>query len=103
VWHGSTVLQHGSFNFARDVAREARAFRLSEEEAKRLESGSATLDSALGRRAESTEVVEAVVGAFRDILGVSLVAEPVSEAEKITARELLAKVDVEGTGLSRSG
>ncbi len=28
VWHGSTVLQHGSFIVSRDVDREARVFGL---------------------------------------------------------------------------
>lgn len=72
VWAGSTVMQHGSFVFSRDVEREARVFRLSPAERDKLEEGVATLGGSGGTPVGSAEVVEALIEAFGSVLGVEL-------------------------------
>ncbi len=69
VWHKDTVLQHGSFVFARDVEREARVFRLSPEEAEALRTRTATLADLAERVPSSENITEAVRVAFERLFG----------------------------------
>lgn len=95
IWHGTTVLQHGSFTLTRDVEREARVFCLDAEHASRLSDGSATIESAIGRRPELESVIHALTHAFASVLGITLVVGSLSEKEQETTRELRPHVTVQ--------
>lgn len=99
VWHGSTVLQHGSFTISRDASLESRIFRLSAEETAALECGTATFESLTGERPGIVAIADAVVAAFQEVLEVEFVTEPLSEGEAASAMELEVEVHVEGEGL----
>jgi len=88
VWHGATVLQHGSFTVTRDVEREAAVFRLTADDAALLASTAATIFSATGTAPEPSSLVPAVVQAFQTSLGVTL------EPGEMTARELERAADL---------
>jgi lipoate-protein ligase A len=93
VWHGSTVLQHGSFTVSRAVAREARVFRLSECDAARLAEETATIADSLGHRPSPEELERAVVSGIERGLQVTLEQGRLSEFELNAARDLLAETD----------
>lgn len=92
VWHGSTVLQHGSFTVSRDVGRDARIFRLEGSAAARLEDFSATILSATGARPSVDDITNAVTSAFGDTLGVALVRGRAVLEEENRVEPLLAEV-----------
>jgi len=94
VWHGQTVLQHGSFVLTRDVGREARAFRLGADDEARLAAETSTLADALGARPTTAEVVDAVARGVRAGLGVELAPTEPTALETETALRLLEDVDV---------
>ncbi len=96
VWHGSTVLQHGSFTMSRDVSREARVFRLTDNDATRLAGQTATIADSLGRRPSSDELVSAIIKGIGDGLGIELIPGPLTAFEEATAASLLPSVDVDG-------
>lgn len=89
VWHGATVLQHGSFTLSRDVTREAAVFRLAELDREKLAGGTATIEEALGRRPAPAEVSAAVVSGFEQALGVRLVPGELTAREAQLAGNLL--------------
>ncbi|NTU70843.1 MAG: lipoate--protein ligase family protein [Coriobacteriia bacterium] len=93
VWHGSTVLQHGSFTLSRDVAREAQVFRLAGEESKRLMAETATIEQSLQRRPTDAELCEAVVAGVSRGLSLDLEPGVISESERALASELLPETD----------
>lgn len=93
VWHGSTVLQHGSFTVTRDVAREARVFRLGEHDAGRLAEETATIVNSLGRRPSTDDLTRAAIAGVRRGLGVVLEPGALTELEISTARGLLGDTD----------
>lgn len=88
VWHGSTVLQHGSFTIARDIAREARIFRLDALEESELAGKTATIEGVTGRRPSMSEIEAAVVQAFSDVLGIHLLPGELTADEVRVARGL---------------
>jgi lipoate-protein ligase A len=100
VWHGSTVLQHGSFVIRRDVEREAALFGLTAEQMSRLESECATIESVTGRAPAIEALVAPVVDAFEALAGVPLVPDVLSDEETATARTLEGAVAVTSSGLS---
>jgi len=95
VWHHDTVLQHGSFTRTRDVAREARVFRLAPEAATKLARETATLADALGDPPAREAIADAVRDAFSTVLGVDLVPGKLSDSEMRTAEELVGLFRVE--------
>ena len=96
VWHGSTVLQHGSFTVSRDVSREARVFGLCENDETRLAGQTVTIADSLGRRPSREELLGAIIDGIGRGLGVELVSGTVSAFEDATAHSLLPSVDVDG-------
>lgn len=83
VWHGATVLQHGSFVISRDVAREAAVFGLDEQAIEQLSAQAATLHSVLGRSPSIGEIADAVVAAFSAGMGIIFeTATDLTPAEK---------------------
>jgi lipoate-protein ligase A len=98
VWHGDTVLQHGSFVIARDVRREAEVFRLTAEEERALAEGAATLESATGRRPEVAEIARAVTTAFEDVLGIDVEPGRLTQAEVTLSLSLKQQVRVASEG-----
>lgn len=95
VWSGSTVLQHGSFTVSRDVAREARVFRLLEADTQRMTAETATIAESLGYRPSHDDLVSAVVGGVGRGLGVSLEPGCLTPFEESTARRVLSETDVD--------
>lgn len=98
VWHGSTVLQHGSFVRSRDLEREAQVFRLDPSEAQQLVAKSATIEAVTGSRPSRSEIAEAIVSGARAMLGVELVRGVLSEREERLADELMVEVAPRETG-----
>jgi lipoate-protein ligase A len=95
VWCGDTVLQHGSFTLSRDVARDASVFRLTPDEARRLEEDAATLSGVLGRAPTVQTIELAVVRGVETELGVELVSGGYLDCELREARELLSQTSVD--------
>lgn len=93
VWHGSTVMQHGSFTVSRDVGREARVFRLGADQTSRLAEETATLADVLGRRPSHDELVASVVDGIGRGLAVALEVQPLSASEEARAHDLLGETD----------
>lgn len=93
IWFGSTVLQHGSFTITRDTRREARAFRLSPDDAARLERETATIAGVLGARPSHDAVINAVIAGVARGLGVRLEPGELSDAERAIAHGLLGETD----------
>ena len=91
VWHGETVLQHGSFTRTRDVAREAAVFRLTLEEQERLSAETATLQDALGVAPALAVIAGAARRAFESAFGVALVMGVLTDAERECAAGLLGE------------
>jgi lipoate-protein ligase A len=100
VWHGDTVLQHGSFSISRDIGREASVFRLTAEESARLGEQTMTLETALGVSPTRDRVREAVVEGFAVGLGLVFEVSPLAESELTTARRLHAEMLSERCGES---
>lgn len=94
VWSGSTVLQHGSFTRSRDVDRESDVFGLEKAERLALEQDAVTLSQVDDVVPTHEEIIEAVVEAFGDVLGVELVAGGWTAAEAHLAEGLLASARV---------
>jgi lipoyl(octanoyl) transferase len=93
VWSGSTVLQHGSFTLTRDVAREARVFRLDPRDAQRLADETATIADSLPGRPSGDALEAAVVAGVARGLGVRLERGDASAAELEAALGLLGETD----------
>jgi lipoate-protein ligase A len=70
VWSTTSCLQHGSFVVSRDVAREARVFRLGEAGARALQESTDTIAGVLGRIPARDELTEAVIAGIGRGLGV---------------------------------
>ena len=94
VWDSSAVLQHGSFVIDRDVAAEARLFRLEGRAQRILVEKTATLVHALGRAPERDEIADAVVHAVGRDFGVTLERVSLSPAEREHAERLVASYRV---------
>ncbi|MDO8963803.1 MAG: biotin/lipoate A/B protein ligase family protein [Coriobacteriia bacterium] len=85
VWHGDSVLQHGSFVISRNAVAEAEVFRLDPERAAVLERDTMTLDRAVAPTPSREEVAAAVTEAFADVLEVRFEPGSFDEAEWRTA------------------
>lgn len=72
VWDRDAVLQHGSFVRSRDLAAEARVFRLDNGGQSRLGDSTATLEGVLGEAPSIEAIARAVASAFESVLGVRL-------------------------------
>lgn len=94
VWHGSTVLQHGSFTISRNVEREARVFGLSSDEQGLLASKAATIEGVTGRRPTIDEIAEAVIEGFEAVFDVRLVQGDLTASEEESARRLVSEVRI---------
>lgn len=88
VWHGETVLQHGSFTISRDIPREAAAFRLGAEDRARLADQTVTIESALDAAPTRQHVRDAIIAGFSEGLGVELLPGEPSSTELGMARRL---------------
>ena len=95
VWSGSTVLQHGSFTLTRDVAREARVFRLGTDDTARLAEQTATIAGSLGERPSSGRVEKAVVSGMARGLGVRVRRGELTAYEIDLAHSLIAETDAD--------
>jgi len=95
VWHASTVLQHGSFTVTRDVALEARVFRLAERDALRLTEETATIAETMGSRPDRETLIAAVVAGVERGLGVVLEHGEPSAFEIAAAHELVGETDAD--------
>lgn len=95
VWHHSTVLQHGSFTVTRDVAREARVFRLAPRDAVRMADETATIADSLGRRPSDDELGRAVLEGIERGLGVRLESGDITERERAEATSLIAETSAD--------
>jgi len=91
VWLGETVMQHGSFVMTRDVASEARVFRLDPVQARRLADHTTTLEALLGRRPGHDEIIDAVKRGFERSLGITLVGGELGADEAELAASLAAE------------
>jgi len=96
VWHGQTVLQHGSFTITRSVDQEARLFGMSREQAALFAERTATIHSATGQRPDPDSLVGPVAASFGEVLGIGLVPGVVSAAESELERSLLEEVKAVG-------
>lgn len=92
VWMESTVLQHGSFTISRDVARDARVFRLANQDGDQLAQHAATLDEILGSTPTIAQVVDAAVVGIGRALGVAFVPGSPLQCELELAEQLLPLV-----------
>jgi lipoate-protein ligase A len=70
VWHRDSCLQHGSFVRTRDVAREARVFRLDSAATEDLARRTVTIADVLSTVPDDSAVRSAVIGAFERVLGI---------------------------------
>jgi len=95
VWSGVTVLQHGSFVISRDVALEARVFRLSESDSERLAVETATLEDSLGVRPSREQILAAVHNGVARGLGIRFVRGEVTAEERAQASRLLSEVSAD--------
>lgn len=96
VWHGATVLQHGSFTVSRDVLREARVFRLGTADTQRLADETTTIADSLDRRPTLDTLIRSVVAGIERGLGVSLEPGELSAYEDAAARGVLAQTNADG-------
>ncbi|MCX8007123.1 MAG: lipoate--protein ligase family protein [Coriobacteriia bacterium] len=90
VWLGDAFLQHGSFVRSRDCEAEARLFGLGEEGATLLRSESTTLLDALGFAPPFEQVLQAVIAALEEGMGVTLEPGALSHAERAMANDQAA-------------
>lgn len=98
VWDGPAVLQHGSFVIDRDVAIEARLFRLEDRARRLLSEKTSTLTGALGRAPGREEIVDAVVTAVGRDFGVTLEQGALAPAEREHAERLVESFRVAAIG-----
>lgn len=96
VWHGSTVLQHGSFTITRNVEREATVFGLDASERDRLAYKAATIVGVTGARPTIEEIERAVVDAFSQVLEVEFESGALTQQEYATASTLEQQVLILG-------
>lgn len=94
VWHGSTVLQHGSFTITRDVERESRIFGLTPDQGKLLSDKAATIEGVTGRRPSIDAIAAAVIEGFETIFGVSFQDGGLTATEEDSAKELVSEVRI---------
>lgn len=94
VWHGQTVLQHGSFTRTRDIARESEVFNLEKADAARLRQTTVTLADLLDNPPSLAEITNAAVTGFAVGLGVVLEPGVLKRAEIRTAQELIDTIEV---------
>jgi len=94
VWHGSTVLQHGSFTIKRDPAREAAVFALSDEQSRRLQAKTATLEQLCDPVPTREQITQAAVAGFTEVAGETLVPGELSPEELRVAETLRGDVVV---------
>lgn len=94
VWHRDTVLQHGSFVRSRDVAREARVFRLDESHADLLERSAVALDEIVPVLPDVSALCDAAAKGFARGLGIEFVSGGPTAAELSRADELEDEVTV---------
>lgn len=94
VWHGSTVLQHGSFTVSRDLKREAAVFRLTDEESGLMADKTTVLADVLERVPERAEIAAAVRRGFEQQFGVVFHESSFTDAELDRASELLGETGV---------
>jgi lipoate-protein ligase A len=102
VWLTDTCLQHGSVTLTRDVAREARVFKLDERSAAALARTTAVLDDVCERLPSREVVTDAICRAFSEVLGVCIEPGEPTGAELDRARSLLAEVRVKARDASMS-
>jgi len=95
VWSGETVLQHGSFVIARDVALEAAVFRLADSDSQRLAVETATLEDSLGVRPSREQILEAVHEGVARGLGIRFALGEVTAEERAHASRLLPEVSAD--------
>lgn len=81
VWHGSTVLQHGSFTITRDSVREAAVFALSDEQSGRLQAKTATLAQLCDPAPTREQITRAAVAGFAAVAGEDLVPGELTAGE----------------------
>ncbi len=94
VWLHDTVMQHGSFVITRDIAREARAFRLEPAAARALAATTVTLADELDALPPREELIEGVVAGFQRGLGVTFMKGSLTDRERDMATELSERVTV---------
>ena len=102
VWHGETVLQHGSFTISRDVDLEARVFRLDTDAGARLAAETATLIDALGYAPSLPDIRTAAAGGLERAFAVSLTPGRLTEAEVTLADGLLEETSADRVPSRRS-
>lgn len=85
VWHRDSCLQHGSFVRTRDIAREARVFRLDGGEEAILKRRTATFEDVLAQPPDASTVHAAIVEAFERVLRIDLEPGALSSAEHTAA------------------
>ncbi|PKQ17278.1 MAG: hypothetical protein CVT67_00240 [Actinobacteria bacterium HGW-Actinobacteria-7] len=103
VWHGSTVLQHGSFTVTRDTAREGRIFCLDSDQRSQLSNHTVTIEEALRRRVTDTELLTACVEGFERGLGVQLYRSELTAEEALRAGALVPRMRIEDPELPTAG
>lgn len=89
VWHRDTLLQHGSFVRSRDVDREARVFRLSDEQGDALANTTHVLCDASGSGPDESEIRISVSNAFEQVLGIRFTHGSLTLREAQVVRLLL--------------
>lgn len=94
VWHGSTVLQHGSFTITRDPRKEAAVFSLSDEQSRRLQAKTVTLAQLCDPVPREDQITRAVVTGFAGIAGGVLVPGELTSGERQQAEALRSSVVV---------
>ncbi len=95
VWHGSTVLQHGSFTISRDVAREAEVFGLAGSDVVRLAEETATLADACATTPDRDVITDAAIAAFSSAFGLEFEPGGPTSTEVATAEALIGEVRVD--------
>lgn len=100
VWSGATVLQHGSFTITRNLELEAAIFRMDDMARRSLTVTTATLEDCLGSAPSRDVIVDAIRQGFQRGMGITLVADRLTQTEIDYARECAAESEREGTGRS---
>lgn len=93
VWHGETVLQHGSFVRRRDPELEARIFALTPQQTEDLSGKTATLATLLDAAPPPNAIVKAAVAGFSAVYGEDIERGTVSEAERTLEMSLVPQTD----------
>jgi len=92
TWVGGTVLQHGSFTIARDLAREAAVFRLDASQAQALRNTTATLQEIGLEDLSADGIADVVAAAFAAALGVRVESGELAADERATAVALVPEI-----------